>query len=81
MAKTLIAKRLRRLALGNPGDARSVGDKIYELRSDFSSGYRIYYTNEGEKVIILLLGGNKSTQQHDIDKAKEIAKRYKDEAL
>jgi len=59
---------------GHFGDCKSVGDGIQEIRVNFSKGYRVYFKQKDEKVIILLIGGDKSTQQKDIAKAKELAK-------
>jgi putative addiction module killer protein len=70
-----IAKRLTRIEdTGNLGDTKSVGDGVGELRFDFGPGYRAYYVKDGETVIILLAGGDKDSQERDIEKAKEIAK-------
>lgn len=65
--------RIRRLEMGNPGDAKSVGDGVYEMRVDYGPGYRVYYVHMGKAVVILLCGGDKSTQDHDIKAAKSIA--------
>jgi len=65
--------RIRRLSLGNFGDSKSLGSGISELRIDYGPGYRIYYTSRGDELIVLLAGGDKSTQQKDIRKAKELA--------
>jgi len=62
--------------LGNPGDVESVGDGISELKIHYGPGYRIYYKDMGKEIIILLCGGDKSTQQQDIIKAKKIALEY-----
>lgn len=56
------------------GDYKSVGDGVFELRIDYGPGYRIYYTNDGEQIILLLVGCDKSTQSQDIEKAKSIKK-------
>ena len=77
-AKARIAARVDRLAEGNPGDSRFLGD-VSELRIDYGPGYRVYYKDTGREVIILLCGGDKSTQQADIMKAREIAQLYKEE--
>ena len=72
-AKSKIASRIARIELGLMGDVKSVGDGISELRVDFGPGYRVYFTRRGERLIILLVGGDKSTQQRDIAKAKDLA--------
>ena len=74
-ARVRILARIDRLAAGNAGDHRFLGD-IYELRIDYGSGYRIYYKDTGRKIIILLCGGDKTTQQADIARARTIADRY-----
>ncbi len=65
--------RLERLALGNSGDVRAVGGGVSELRIDYGPGYRVYYKTIGKEVIILLAGGDKSTQSADIKKALPLA--------
>jgi putative addiction module killer protein len=72
-ARARIAERVRRLALGNPGDVRPVGNGVSELRIDYGPGYRAYYIQRGNTLIVLLCGGDKRTQQRDIDMAKELA--------
>ena len=72
-AKARIDVRIRRLSLGNPGDVKPVGRGVSELRINYGSGYRVYYTPEGNELIILLIGGDKSPQSNDIRKAKELA--------
>jgi putative addiction module killer protein len=62
------------LSLGNPGDVKSVGDGVSELRIDYGPGYRIYFMRAGQTLIVLLAGGDKRTQQRDIEKAKELAR-------
>ena len=74
VAKPAIARRIERLSDGNPGDTKPVGNNIFELRFDIGKGYRIYFTYQGLTIIILLLGGNKSSQEVDIKKAKKLAK-------
>ena len=69
-----IAKRLDRLALGNPGDVRSVGEGVSEMRIDYGPGYRIYYRQRGSEIVILLCGGDKGSQDRDIREAKRLAK-------
>jgi len=72
-AKARILVRVRRMSLGNFGDSKSLGSGISELRIDYDPGYRIYYTRRGDELIFLLVGGDKSTQQKDIRKAKDLA--------
>ena len=76
--KYLIASRISRLEEGNPGDSGSIGDGLSEMRIHYGPGYRVYYKDTGREIIILLCGGDKSTQQADIVKAKEIAKSFKE---
>ena len=73
-AKARIDARLLRFRLGNPGDVKSVGDGVQEMRIDYGPGYRVYFTRVGEMIVLLLAGGDKSTQQADIDAAKRIAR-------
>ncbi len=68
-----ILVRIERLAAGNPGDVKSVGNGVSELRIDFGPGYRVYFTQRGREIVILLAGGNKSTQAADIKKAVRLA--------
>jgi putative addiction module killer protein len=58
---------------GNPGDTRSVGHGILEMRIDYGPGYRIYYVPRGAQIVILLCGGDKRTQQQDIKRAQKLA--------
>ena len=71
--------RIRRLEQGNPGYVEPVGHGISEMKIDYGPGYRVYYKDIGEEIIILLCGGTKSRQQKDIEKAKEIAGDYKED--
>jgi putative addiction module killer protein len=71
VAKAAIAKRIDRLALGNFGYCREVGNGVSELKIDLGPGYRVYVGQQGEKLVILLCGGDKSTQPKDIDLAKK----------
>ena len=75
--KIAIARRIDRAEKGNFGDSEPVGESVFEMRIDFGPGYRVYYTLKGNEIIILLCGGNKSSQKRDIDKAKEMAREYK----
>ena len=67
------AARLRRVSLGNLGDVAPVGDGVSEMRIFYGPGYRIYFVQEGQVLIVLLCGGDKSTQKKDIKRAKELA--------
>jgi putative addiction module killer protein len=69
--------RLDRVRLGNLGDNRMVGEGVHELRIDFGPGYRVYFGLEGRRLVLLLLGGDKSSQTKDIGKAKEFWKDHK----
>lgn len=73
-AKARIAVRIRRMELGNFGDAKSVGAGVFELRFDFGPGYRVYYTERNDEIVVLLAGGDKSSQEQDIEKAKKLAR-------
>jgi putative addiction module killer protein len=78
-AKAIIAARIKRLSAGNAGDAKLVGEGVSELRIDHGPGYRVYFTRRGHELILLLCGGDKSTQARDIDKAKKLARQWTDE--
>ncbi len=73
-AKARIDIRIRRLSLGNPGDSRSVGEGVSELRIHYGPGYRIYLKKQGDALVILLAGGEKSSQDQDIRLAKDLAR-------
>ena len=77
--KVSILRRIKRLHVGNFGDFKYLENSIYELRIKTGPGYRVYYTKKDEKIILLLIGGDKSTQQKDIKKAKTILKEYSNE--
>lgn len=72
-ARSRVLSRIVRLSLGNPGDVRSVGDGVSELRIPYGPGYRLYYTQTDVSIVLLLIGGDKSTQTNDIAKAKQLA--------
>lgn len=80
-ARVRIAARIDRLANGNPGDWKPVGNGINEMRIDHGPGYRVYYVQRGEVLIILLCGGDKGSQERDIAKAKDLAKAYKETSI
>jgi putative addiction module killer protein len=71
-ARAHVQARIERLAMGNPGDVKPVGEGVSELRIDHGPGYRVYYTKRGREVIILLAGGDKSTQSRDIETALRL---------
>ncbi len=73
-ARARLLARIRRLSLGNPGDVRPVGEGVSELRIDYGPGYRVYFTPRGETLVILLAGGDKSTQSGDIRAAIALAR-------
>lgn len=73
-ARARVLARIRRLQLGNPGDFRPVGKGIAEMRIDHGPGYRIYFVRRKQSVV-LLVGGNKNTQNRDIDRATKMAQR------
>lgn len=77
-AKAKILIRIDRLAGGNPGDVAPVGKGISELRVNYGPGYRVYYIQRGTRYILLLAGGDKSTQDRDISKAKRLATDYQE---
>jgi putative addiction module killer protein len=72
-AKAKIAARIRRLAFGNPGDVSPVGRGLSELRIHYGPGYRVYFMQRGDVLIVLLCGGDKSSQAKDNTKAKAMA--------
>lgn len=73
-ARARIQVRIERLAAGNPGDVRAVGEGVSELRIDYGPGYRVYFVPRGSDVVILLAGGDKRTQTADIRTALRLAR-------
>lgn len=73
-ARARIDVRIRRLSLGNPGDVKPVGEGVSELRIDYGPGYRIYFAQHGQTFVVLLAGGDKSTQDRDIRTALDLAR-------
>ena len=71
--KSKIAGRIARFELGLMGAVKSVGDGVSEARIDYGPGYRLYYTRRGQRLIVLLIGGDKASQKQDIAKAKKMA--------
>ena len=74
-ARARITTRIQRLQAGNPGDVEPVGEGVSELRIHYGPGYRVYYCRRGESVIVLLAGGDKDSQDRDIQMAKKLAKQ------
>lgn len=72
-AQARINARIRRLSLGNPGDVKPVGEGVSELRIDYGPGYRVYFVQRGDRLVVLLAGGDKRTQDRDIQTALELA--------
>lgn len=78
-ARARIQARIERLIGGNPGDVRPIGAGVSELRINYGPGYRVYYQQKGTTLIILLAGGDKSTQARDIEEALMLARQIKEE--
>ena len=76
-ARAKIRVRLDRVSLGNLGDSHGLGEGLQELRIDYGPGYRVYLGQEGETIVLLLCGGDKSTQTKDIEKAKRYWNEYR----
>ena len=73
-----LSRRLDRAAMGNLGDVKSVGEDVYEMREVFGSGWRMYYVRHGAMLVVMLGGGDKSTQSADIDAAKQLARTFEE---
>ena len=73
-ARARILVRIERLAAGNPGDVKPVGEGVSELRIDYGPGYRVYYKKQGRSLVILLAGGDKRTQSRNIKTALHLAR-------
>jgi putative addiction module killer protein len=73
-ARVRVLVRIERLVAGNPGDVKPVGEGVSELRINYGPGYRVYYKLEGDAIVILLAGGDKSTQARDIKLALKLAR-------
>lgn len=78
-ARSRIDVRIRRISLGNFGDVEPVGNGVSEIKIDYGPGYRVYFMKQGNIVVILLCGGDKSTQAKDIQAAHELAYRLKEQ--
>lgn len=78
VAKAKVLVRIERLADGNPGDVAPVGEGVSELRIHHGPGYRVYFVRRGEEIVVLLCGGDKSSQTSDIARAKKLAKELED---
>ena len=79
VGKALIVARVKRFEEGNPGDSGPIGEGLSEMRIHYGPGYRVYYKDTGKEIVILLCGGDKSTQQTDIERARKIARLYEEE--
>jgi putative addiction module killer protein len=77
-ARAKVLARIDRLSLGNPGDVAPVGDGVSEMRIHYGPGYRIYYIQRGEEIVVLLCGGDKSSQDSDIRAARKLASELED---
>ncbi len=74
-----VTERIKRLTFGLLGDFKAIGDGVIELRIDFGAGWRLYYTQRGAQIVVLLAGGSKRTQKRDIKRAKALAALLKSE--
>ena len=73
-ARARVLVRVERLAAGNPGDVRPVGEGVSELRIDYGLGYRVYFKKQGRTIVVLLAGGDKRTQRQDVETALRLAR-------
>ena len=73
-ARARVLVRVERLAAGNPGDVRPVGEGVSEMRIDYGPGYRVYFKRQGREVVVLPAGGDKQTQNADIETARRLAR-------
>ena len=78
VARARVQVRVDRLIHGNPGEHRDLIDGVSELKVDFGPGYRVYYSQRGTRLLLLLVGGDKSSQQRDIAKAIDLAKHFQE---
>ncbi|EHU1441321.1 type II toxin-antitoxin system RelE/ParE family toxin [Acinetobacter baumannii] len=78
LTKRRLARRLEKVQSGNLGDIKPVGEGVWEMREFFGPGWRMYYIQHGDVIIVMLGGGDKSTQQRDIAKAIELSKTLED---
>ncbi len=78
VGKAKIQVRVDRLVHGNPGEHRNLPSGVSELKIDYGPGYRVYYSKRSNRLLLLLLGGDKSSQEKDIRKATALAKNYED---
>lgn len=76
--RQIIQARIDRAAFGNLGDVKSVGEDVFEFRIDFGPGFRVYFSIQGQKILLLLVGGEKRTQGKDIEKAKLYLRDWKE---
>ena len=73
-ARARVLVRVERLAAGNPGDVRPVGEGVSELRIDYGPGYRVYFKKQGRMIVVLLAGGDKRTQSQNVETALRVAR-------
>ena len=76
-ARAIIRKRINRVRQGSLGDSKSVGGGVFEFRIDFGAGYRVYFGQDGNTIVVLLCGGDKGSQDADIKRAKQYWKDYR----